>query len=132
MSSKEPEDFELDVVEKTKQDIVKAFDVTVGITITEKQLRTIGERIVNLNRCFNVREGIRRKDDSLPSRLTQTQAPEGPSKGQVVELDQMLDEYYEQRGWRVVDGLRTKRVIHRVGLDDLITDLAKHDIEIPE
>jgi aldehyde:ferredoxin oxidoreductase len=114
------------------EDIVKAFDVTVGISITEKQLRTIGERIVNLNRCFNVREGIRRKDDSLPSRLTQTPAPEGPAKGQVVELNPMLDEYYELRGWRVEDGLPSKRVLHRLGLEDLITDLAKHDIELPE
>ena len=114
------------------EDIVKAFDVTVGISISENQLRLIGERIVNVNRCFNVREGIRRKDDSLPNRLTQTPAPEGPSKGQVVELDQMLDEYYELRGWRVVDGLPTKRVLHQLGLDDLITDLSKYDIELPE
>jgi len=114
------------------EDIVKAFDVTVGILISEKQLRAIGERIVNLNRCFNVREGIRRKDDSLPTRLTQTPAPEGPSKGQVVELDQMLDEYYELRGWRLEDGIPTKRVLRRLDLDDLIVDLAKNGIELPE
>jgi aldehyde:ferredoxin oxidoreductase len=114
------------------EDIVKTFDVTVGITITEKQLREIGERIVNLNRCFNVREGIRRKDDSLPSRLTETPAPEGPSKGQVVELEQMLDEYYELRGWQLSDGLPTKHVLKRLGLEDLITDLAKFDIVLPE
>jgi aldehyde:ferredoxin oxidoreductase len=114
------------------EDIVKAFDVTVGILITENQLRAIGERIVNLNRCFNVREGIRRKDDSLPRRLTETPAPEGPSKGQVVELDQMLDEYYKMRGWRLKDGLPTKRVLQRLDLDDLVTDLAKNGIELPE
>jgi aldehyde:ferredoxin oxidoreductase len=113
-------------------DVVKAFDVTVGIQITEKQLRVIGERIVNLNRCFNVREGIRRKDDSLPRRLTQIPAPEGPSKGQVVELDQMLDEYYEVRGWHLEDGLPTKRVLHRLGLDDLVLDLAKNGVGLPE
>ncbi len=114
------------------EDIVKAFDVTVGISITEKQIRAIGERIVNLNRCFNVREGIRRKDDSLPRRLTHTPAPEGPSKGQVVELNQMLDEYYELRHWRLEDGLPTKHVLHRLGLDDLIIDLEKHGVELPE
>jgi aldehyde:ferredoxin oxidoreductase len=114
------------------EDVVKAFDVTVGIPITENQLRAIGERIVNLNRCFNVREGIRRKDDSLPRRLTETPAPEGPSKGQVVELDQMLDEYYKMRGWRLKDGLPTKRVLHRLDLDDLTIDLAKYGIELPE
>jgi aldehyde:ferredoxin oxidoreductase len=114
------------------EDIVKAFDVTVGFSITEKQLRMIGERIVNLNRSFNVREGIRRKDDSLPSRLTKTPAPEGPSKGQVVELDQMLDEYYELRGWRTEDGLPTKRVLQRLDLNDVIADLTRSGIELPE
>ena len=114
------------------EDIVKAFDVTVGLTITESQLRMIGERIVNLNRCFNVREGIRRKDDSLPKRLTHTPAPEGPSKGQVVELEQMLDEYYELREWRLEDGLPTKRVLKRLELEDLIKDLEKQGIELPD
>ncbi|MFW9831244.1 MAG: aldehyde ferredoxin oxidoreductase family protein [Candidatus Thorarchaeota archaeon] len=114
------------------EDIVAAFDVTVGVTLTEAQFRLIGERVVNLNRAFNIREGIRRKDDSLPRRLTQTPAPEGPSKGQVVELDQMLDEYYDQRGWRIEDGLPRKQTFHRLGLDDVTKNLEKHDIFLPE
>jgi aldehyde:ferredoxin oxidoreductase len=114
------------------EDIVTAFDVTVGIHLTEGQLRQIGERIVNLNRGFNVREGIRRKDDSLPRRLTHVPAPEGPSKGQVVELDQMLDEYYEQRGWHLETGLPKKETLHRLGLDDIADDLKKRGIKLPQ
>jgi aldehyde:ferredoxin oxidoreductase len=98
----------------------------------EAYFRLVGERIVNLNRAFNVREGIRRKDDSLPHRLTHTPAPEGPSKGQVVELNQMLDEYYEQRGWRLSDGLPTLQTLYRVDLTDVARDLIQQGIELPE
>jgi aldehyde:ferredoxin oxidoreductase len=114
------------------EDIVAAFDVTVGVTLNEAYFRLVGERIVNLNRAFNVREGIRRKDDSLPHRLTHTPAPEGPSKGQVVELNQMLDEYYEQRGWRLSDGLPTLQTLYRVDLTDVARDLIQQGIELPE
>lgn len=114
------------------EDIVTTFEVTVGLHLTEAQFRQIGERIVNLNRGFNVREGIRRKDDSLPRRLTHIPAPEGPSKGQVVELDQMLDEYYEQRGWQLETGLPKIQTLHRLGLDDVIEDLRKQKIKLPQ
>ncbi len=114
------------------EDIVAAFEVTVGIHLTEAQFRQIGERIVNLNRGFNVREGIRRKDDSLPRRLTHIPAPEGPSKGQVVELDQMLDEYYEQRGWQLKTGLPKTQTLHRLDLDDVANDLLKQGIKLPQ
>ncbi|MFX1490690.1 MAG: aldehyde ferredoxin oxidoreductase family protein [Promethearchaeota archaeon] len=114
------------------EDIVTTFEVTVGLHLTEVQFRQIGERIVNLNRGFNVREGIRRKDDSLPRRLTHIPAPEGPSKGQVVELDQMLDEYYEQRGWQLETGLPKIQTLHRLGLDDVIEDLRKQKIKLPQ
>jgi aldehyde:ferredoxin oxidoreductase len=114
------------------EDIVTAFEVTVGVALTEAEFRLTGERIVNLNRAFNIREGIRRKDDSLPHRLTHTPAPDGPSKGQIVELDQMLDEYYEQRGWNVKDGLPTNQTMRRVNLDDVVKDLAKHNVILPK
>ena len=106
-------------------DVVAAFEVTVGVKLTVEQFRLIGERIVNLNRCFNVREGITRRDDTLPDRLTKEPAPEGPAKGQVVELDQMLDEYYWVRGWRISDGIPTPETLRRLGLEDVAIDLAK-------
>jgi len=106
-------------------DVVAAFEVTVGVKMSVEQFKLIGERIVNLNRCFNVREGITRRDDALPERLTKEPAPEGPAKGQVVELDQMLDEYYTVRGWRVSDGIPTPETLRRLGLEDVAADLEK-------
>jgi aldehyde:ferredoxin oxidoreductase len=79
-------------------------NILVAVTGEEEfgnldELFRIGERINNVKRAFNVRHGITRKDDVLPERFTKEPMPEGPGRGQVVNLDKMLDEYYELRGW---------------------------------
>jgi aldehyde:ferredoxin oxidoreductase len=66
---------------------------------------------------FNARLGITRKDDCLPDRLTKEKAPLGPSAGQVVEIDMMLDEYYTERGWDLKTGLPLKETLKRLGLE---------------
>jgi len=58
-----------------------------------------GERIFNLERLFNLKAGFTAKDDTLPPRMLKEPMPSGPSKGQVVHLDEMLPEYYKLRGW---------------------------------
>jgi aldehyde:ferredoxin oxidoreductase len=108
------------------QDIIKALKVTTGIEVTEKELRSIGERIVNLNRIFNIREGISRKDDTLPDRLLKEPAPLGPAKGAVVELDTMLEEYYRLRGWDQKNGHPFNSTLERLGLHDYISYLKKY------
>jgi aldehyde:ferredoxin oxidoreductase len=63
---------------------------------------TIGDRICTLERLILNREGIRRKDDNLPRRIMEEPLPEGMAKGRVITremYDEMLDEYYEVRGW---------------------------------
>lgn len=81
-------------------------------------LRAACERVVNLERCFNAREGLTRKDDTLPGRfLKEPLGTEcGPSAGSVVELEPMLDEYYEARGWDVRTGLPTASKLDSLGL----------------
>jgi len=79
-------------------------------------LKTIGERVYNLTRLFNVREGIKRKDDSLPRRFLEEPMPEGPAKGSVVELSKMLDEYYTLRGWDE-NGVPKVETLRRLNLD---------------
>lgn len=101
------------------EDIAQALDATTGMKFSVNELKNIGERIVNLNRAFNVREGITRKDDSLPERLTEEPMPTGPSKGQVVELDMMLDEYYKYRGWNGKNGVPTHEKLIELGLSDV-------------
>jgi len=98
------------------EDVALALKIHNGLEFTVEELQTIGERIVNLNRLFNVARGVTRSDDQLPNRLTKEKAPKGPPKGQVVELDQMLDEYYQMRGWDVETGMPLKSTLERLGL----------------
>ena len=82
-----------------------------------------GERITNLERAFNIREGLTRKDDTLPRRFLEEPIKEGPSKGQVVDLDLMLDEYYEARGWDLESGFPTRDKLEELGLKAVADEL---------
>jgi len=86
-----------------------------GVPFTAMDLISIGERIYNLERVFNARDGFNRKDDSLPMRLLETPLPEGHSKNTTVALDLMLDEYYRLRGW-TTDGVPTTSTLSEVKL----------------
>jgi aldehyde:ferredoxin oxidoreductase len=91
---------------------------TTGWELTGAEVQTIGERIVNLERLFIAREGITRRDDTLPKRFLEEPLPEGsgPSTGSVLELGPMLDEYYRARGWDVETGLPTDEKLEKLGL----------------
>jgi aldehyde:ferredoxin oxidoreductase len=80
-----------------------------GWDMTVEELERVGERIVNLERMFNVREGVRRAQDVLPWRVMHEPIPDGPSAGMHCppdELSAMLDDYYTLRGWDA-DGVPT-------------------------
>ncbi|MEM1883615.1 MAG: aldehyde ferredoxin oxidoreductase family protein [Candidatus Bathyarchaeia archaeon] len=64
-----------------------------------KYLWKVGERIWNLERLFNVREGIDGKYDILPERFLKEPHPRNPAKGQIFELEPLLKDYYRVRGW---------------------------------
>lgn len=80
-----------------------------------EKLAEVGERIWNLERDFNLAAGLTGKDDTLPKRLRKDAARSGPAKGKVNELDKMLPEYYQLRGWSV-DGVPTGETRQRLGL----------------
>ena len=91
-----------------------------GLDFDEGSVQRACERIVNLERSFIVLRGIRRKDDTLPRRFVEEPLPagSGPSTGSVVELDQMLDQYYEARGWDLETGIPLEATLKRLGLED--------------
>ncbi|MGC9148305.1 MAG: aldehyde ferredoxin oxidoreductase family protein [Sulfolobales archaeon] len=101
-----------------------------GLSFTIDEVRDIGERIINLERAYLVREGIRRKDDTLPKRFLKEPMPNGRSKGHIIELQQMLDEYYEVRGWDIKTGIPKESVLKRLGLDDVVQDLKRRGVEL--
>jgi aldehyde:ferredoxin oxidoreductase len=85
-----------------------------GFSIDSRSLLKIGERIWNLERMFNVREGFGAKDDCLPPRF-QSPLPEGGSRNRIVRLDVMLPEYYQLRGWQKT-GVPTKTKLDELDL----------------
>jgi len=90
-----------------------------GWDIDVNELLKIGERVYNLQRMFNVREGISRKDDLLPERICQI--PEfgkysSVNECQIKDFERMLDEYYEARGWNSETGTPTKEKLQKLGL----------------
>jgi len=89
-------------------------------------LEKVGERIVCLERAFNVREGFGRKDDTLPSRfLTEPLENAGSATGQTVQqLDTMLDEYYDAAGY-TRQGIPTAQKLNELGLGGVINDVER-------
>ena len=64
-----------------------------------EEILNIGERVNNMVRCFNIREGLTKADDTLPERFFKESLKEGPCRDRVVDLGQLLEEYYFVRGW---------------------------------
>jgi aldehyde:ferredoxin oxidoreductase len=96
-------------------DYAKLLSAVTGWDLTEEEIMTIGERVYNLERLIMSKYGFTDKDDTLPPRLTSEPMPEGPVKGQVVELEQMKKEYYRLRGW--VNGIPTPEKLKELGIE---------------
>jgi aldehyde:ferredoxin oxidoreductase len=89
-------------------------------------LDQIGERIICLERSFNVRDGFSRKDDTLPTRmLTEPLKNAGPATGQVIrKLDTLLDEYYDALGY-TRQGIPSMEKLTQLGLEWLVKDIER-------
>ena len=96
--------------------ILEYLNAATGCDYTLEELMQAGERIINAERVFLKHAGFSRKDDSLPDRLTRTPMPDGPAKGLVCRLDEMLDDDYEIRGW-TRDGIPETRTLERLRLE---------------
>ena len=97
-------------------EIAEYLKAATGMEINADELMKIGERIWNLERLFNLKAGLTGKDDTLPERLLKEPISSGPAKGKVVELDKMLPEYYQLRGWDN-GGIPTKEKLKELGLE---------------
>ncbi len=116
------------------EDLAPGVSAQLGEPVTGEGLLKVGERIVNLERLYNVREGMGRQQDRLPRRFTEEPAPlyeydldpvTGEMKrsdepiryGLIKDFDGMLDRYYDLRGWSR-DGIPTEETLQRLGLPD--------------
>jgi aldehyde:ferredoxin oxidoreductase len=99
----------------TVEPLVKALNLVTGWNFSKEDFLKTGERIFNLKRLYNVREGISRKDDTLPPRILNH--PRGGGSGDNLPyLNKMINEYYKIRGWDEV-GIPTKETLKRLYLE---------------
>ncbi|MCC6058232.1 MAG: aldehyde ferredoxin oxidoreductase C-terminal domain-containing protein, partial [Desulfurococcaceae archaeon] len=91
------------------------YTYATGIKRTVPELMKIAKRIFTLKRLFNIACGITRVDDTLPRRFLKEPLNEGGAKGEVVELEPMLKEYYEFMGWND-NGVPKREVLEELGL----------------
>ena len=100
-------------------------EAATGLEMSGSEVRRVGERIINIERAFNAREGVGRRDDTLPPRFRVEELPEGPSKGTTFEQEPMLDEYYAERGWNRMTGIPTRETLEKLELAYVATELER-------
>ena len=102
-----------------RENTAALMEAVTGLTYKPEDIEKVGERINNLARVFNVREGFARADDTLPQRVMTEPLQSGVSKGHFIskdDLKQMLDEYYAVRGWNLDTGIPTREKLEELGL----------------
>jgi aldehyde:ferredoxin oxidoreductase len=105
------------------KDLAALYNAVTGFEMTPEELQKAGDRINTLGRLINIREGLSRKDDTVPWKVMNVPIPDDAvSKGSFVsqeDLDLLLDDYYEVRGWNK-DGVPTPETLQDLGMEDLV------------
>ncbi|CAB49318.1 aor-1 tungsten-containing aldehyde ferredoxin oxidoreductase [Pyrococcus abyssi GE5] len=108
--------------------VARLIHVTTGMKMTARDVELVGERIINMERAYIARLGVRREHDRLPERFLRKPLPKGASKGHVIELEPMLEEYYRIRKWDPGKGIPTEKRLKELGLEDVATDLKERGV----
>ena len=106
--------------------VTRVFNLVTGKDWDLNQLLKVSERVRNLERMFDVRQGLRRQDDSLPKKFFDQPLTHGPYKGEVMDKDKferMKDEYYDIRGWDQETGIPTREKLEELGLGDVAAEV---------
>lgn len=90
-----------------------------GWDLTTDDVKTIGERLFNLKRMYNVRLGISRKDDTIPPRLMMHAKETGAAAGVLPHYPRIMNDYYKHRGWDE-EGIPTQQKLAQLNLLDVI------------
>ncbi|MDP2645145.1 MAG: aldehyde ferredoxin oxidoreductase C-terminal domain-containing protein [Desulfobacterales bacterium] len=116
--------------------LAELYTAVTGVDISVPDLRSAGERALNMTKVLNVREGFSRKDDVIPDRLLAPLKGEAGEERPVMDyyrkrklaradIDQMTDEYYQARGWDKARGIPTREKLIQLGLADIAQDMEK-------
>lgn len=96
-------------------DVLQCLNHITGWDMDLKELLQSGERASNVKRMYNVRLGLSRKEDTLPLRILTEKFEEGGAAGYLPDLERMLNEYYQYRGWSR-DGIPLPSKLEELGL----------------
>ncbi len=121
-------------------DYARTLSAVTGIDYAAEDILKVGERVWNLEKLFNIREGLTKDDDRLPPRLEEEPMPneiysaeakaalplpvevpphgtieKQPTAGSVCPIPEMLPVYYEKRGWDS-EGVPTDAKLEELGL----------------
>jgi len=108
-------------------ELIQVIEAVTGWDVNAAELMKTGERVFNLCRAFNAREGITRKEDRLPGRMAEPLTA-GPTRGQALDpatLELMLDDYYELRAWDRTTGIPTRSKLEELGLKSAADELER-------
>ncbi len=118
--------------------LAEFYSAASGIETTPGEMLRAGERIWNLYKALNVREGFGRKDDRFPPRWLEPLRP--PTGEEIIlrdclgrplsaeGLERLLDDYYDERGWDVERGIPTKEKLTDLGLASVAENLIKQGV----
>jgi len=98
------------------ESLVDMLNLVTGLDLSAEELYIVGERIINVERLFNLREGMTVTDDTLPERYLKEPLPDGAAKGNTVPLKEMLRDYYHARGWSMETGYPNPETLKRLNL----------------
>ena len=101
----------------THEIIAETVSALFGNPWSIDDVNKVGMRVMCQERLFNMREGITRKDDKLPGRLLNEPKPDGPTKGAVVPLAELLDDYYRTMDWDLSTGNPTDAVLDELEIE---------------
>lgn len=109
-------------------DIARLYSASMGFDVTAADLMRCGERIFNISKLINIREGFTRIEDKVPETwLRPMESPEGKivlmdyyatkplTKG---DIEKILQDYYDERGWDIEKGIPTKEKLSQLNLSE--------------
>jgi aldehyde:ferredoxin oxidoreductase len=106
-------------------DFAELFTHATGFEMSPREAAQVGERVINIERVFNLREGLTRALDQPPERWCREEKSFGLYKGDhthIEKYNEMLDEYYTRRGWNL-EGLPTRAKLAELALTEAISEL---------
>lgn len=109
------------------------YKAATGIELDYPEFLLAGERLLNLDRAFNIREGFGRAEDRPPIRMATEDVPRfGYRKLEPALFNGMLDEYYAANGWNIQTSAPTRKTLERLGLKDVADNLQSLNMGVNE